>query len=405
MSKKTICYALALSALFLSGCGNSAADSGSAGFEMKSLAEIRAEKESISALDDKFANLDLSETFIYVPAVDKIDGFSVVYDVSVDDKEKYLLDTAEWMTGEAPDENNIIYRNFDFEDIPYSECKDDPEKDKKYYFVYYKTDKTDVGINIGGSYIYAANKAVDEFPSRIESTPRFIDQNQDSPSKEFDMLAGENAAELVEVQDGEISVSEAARRMQTIFESTSMYNSELKLLPNKGRLYKVGDKYGINVIYSYEYNGVLLDYHYYGKDIETDKWAYERSGADFDASMVWKGQLDQLYGGDLVNIEPSGESCDEFISMEEFLSAASEKLTGNSKFTLDTVELLNGLNRVYPEEFYTASDAEKPSIHWLREDSHPIWVAYISQSGIAETPQMCAVMDAVTGEFKVYKST
>lgn len=414
MLKKTICSIMAASALLLVGCNNSAdsiddnspnVSSGSA--EMKSLVEIRSETENVSALYEKFDNLDLSKTFFYVPEVDKIDGFSLLVDFTIQKKEKRLLDTAEWMANEPAEENNIIYRDFKSNDRPFAECKDDVDRGEKNYFVYYKNDKLHLGINIGGSYIFAANNEVDKFPSGIESTPHFIDQNQDTPTQEYYLLGGEKAEDVYELQDGEIKVSDAVDFMKSKLEKSPLNIDELNILPGKARIYKVGEKYGINTEFLYEYNGVLLDYHDYVRDLETDdkKYDAEKTGIYFDASMVWENQLDQLYGARFFTVKSTGESAEKFVSLEDFLSMISEKLTGNSKFTIDSVELLYGLDYVYPEEYYTTPDTEKFNIYALRIETHPMWVAYISRTGISDAPQMCLSMDAVTGKFEVHSST
>ena len=411
MLKKTICSVLAASALLLVGCDNSAdsvdgssANDNSDSTELKSLAEIRTETKNVSALDRKFDNLDLSETYFYVPEVDRIDDFSIYFDASIEEKEKWLLDAAEWMSDGPAEKSNVIYRDFKANDTPLAELNSDAAKDE-YFFVYYKDGKIDLGVNIGGSYIYAANSAVDEFPSKIESTPRFID-SQNEPIEEFFLLPGEKTDASFGVQDSEIAVSDAAAFMKSKIEGSALYNDALKIVPNRAKIYNVGEKNGINIVFSYEYNGVLLDYHNYIYDLETEDREYdaEKKGISFNASMVWKDQLDQLYGMRLFTIEPKTESADEFVSLEDFLSMVSEKLTGNTEFVIDSVELLYGIEFVYPEEFYTAPDTEKFNIPALGMEMHPMWAAYISHTGTQESPAMCVSMDAVSGKFEVHSS-
>ncbi|MDE6732954.1 MAG: hypothetical protein K2J77_08770, partial [Oscillospiraceae bacterium] len=72
MFKKIVCLALTAALLLLSGC----AKNEPSGLEMKTLAEIRAEKENIVEIAKKYDNLDLSKTYFYVPDVDKIENFS-----------------------------------------------------------------------------------------------------------------------------------------------------------------------------------------------------------------------------------------------------------------------------------------------------------------------------------------
>lgn len=410
MLKKTICSALAVSALLLVGCSNSYSDSVAGGisggkpygFEMKSLAEIRSETENVSTLAGKFNNLDLSETFIYVPDVDKIDGFSLVFDSSTEDKKKLLLDTAEWLMDETGDDDNLSYLPpHSVDEVPFAEYLSTSRRDEG-GFMYYRSDKLYMGINIGGNYTFAANNAADNFFDTTDRPPHWIDNQE--PVKNYDLFSEENMGTCLELQDGKMTVSEAVDFLRSDFENSPLNIDELKVMPYKAGIYKVGEKYGISVGFSYEYNGVLLDYHNYVNDVETGKYDFLKKHLNFDISMVWKNRTDQLYGTKICTVKSTGESCDEFISFEGFLSIISEKLTGNSKFTLDTVELLNGLAGVYPDEFYTAADEEKPSFHLLSITSHPTWVAYISNSGIAEAPTLCVVMDATTGEVNVYRS-
>lgn len=407
MLKKTICPILiTTSMLFAAGCGNEA-DNSAKRDDLKPLAEIRAETKKISELDERFENLDLSKTYFYVPEVDEISGFSLVYDISTSEREKLLLDTAEWFENEAADENNMIYRPVEGEDIPFSECKNDPDRGEN-YFLYYKNESVNLGINIGGNYIYAANNEVDKFPSRIESTPRPITGNQNSPTKEYKLLEGEGTDISVEVQDGEVKITDAVEFMKTKLENSPLNINELKLVPNCAGTYKVGEKFGINVVYSYEYNGVLLDYHTYAKDLldENKKYDPGKAHAYFDASMVWVNSLDQLYGAVICSVNPTEKIDKSFVPLEDFLAAASEKLTGRSSFTIDSVELVYGLDRIFPEEYYTASTPEeKFGINPLRLDARPMWVAYLSSTGIANAPQICVSMDAVTGELQMHSSS
>lgn len=406
MFRKTICFILITTSMLLTvGCNNEP-DISAQKNSLKSLAEIRLETNKISDLDEKFENLNLSKTYFYVPEVDEIPGFSIVYDISTLEREKLLLDTAEWFGNEAADENNMIYRPFDGDDIPFSECKNNPDRGNN-YFMYYKNESIDLGINIGGNYIYAANSEADKFPSRNEITPHFIDTNQDYPNEEYNLLAGEGTDISVEVQNGEEKIADAVEFMKTRLENSPLNINELKLIPNRARTYKVGDRLGINIVYSYEYNGVLLDYHTYGKDLidGDNKNDNRKANMKFDASMVWVNSFDQLYGVEICKVKPTEKSDKSFVSLESFLTSISEKLTGRSIFTIDSVELLYGLDRIFPEEYYTLSTPEETfGINPLRLDAHPMWVAYLSGTGISNAPQMCISADAVTGELQMHSS-
>lgn len=392
MFKKIICFALTCSALFLSGCSNTVSDSisetvsddPSKCFEMKSLPEIRLEAENIAALDGKFDNLDLSKTYFYVPDADKLGGISIDYDISIEDKEKLVLDTAEWLTDEAADENNMSFFSADQRHIPYAECKDDPKRDE-YVSVFYENDKMLLNLDLYGNSICFGNKAVDEFPSKMEGVPRWIFYSQDDLIEKYDLRVGENGK--VKLQDGETDVSEAMDFLRSHLESSPFHIDGLKLTPNKAKIYRVGEKYGINAIFMYEYNGVLLDHHSYSKNLETGKYDAAKAHIRMNTSMVWKDHVDPLYYTTLGMVKPADDCFDEFISLQDFLSMMSEKLTGNSVFTIDSIELLYGLER-----------------HTLSIATRPMWVAYISRTGISDAPQMCLTADAVTGEFDLYRS-
>lgn len=408
MLKKITCLILiATSTLMLVSCNN-AGDSHANNVKFSSLAEIRLESDEISKLDKKFENLDLSNTFFYVPDVDEIAGFSILYDISIDEKEKYLMDTAEWFGEGSADENNMIYRPLYGDDVLFSECKNDPNRGNN-YFLYYKNEQVDLGLNIGGNYIYAANRLVDKFPSRNESTPHFIDTNQDQPKEEYNLLMGETDDSIVtEVQDGEEKITDAVGFMKEELENSPLKITGLEFVPNRARIYNVGEKTGINIVYSYEYNSVLLDYHTYGKDLEseTKKSDEKKANMKLDTSMVWKNSLDQLYGADICKVKSTETTNKSFVSLESFLAMISEKLTGRSSFGIDSVELVYGLDRIFPEEYYAATTPEERfGIYPVRLDAHPMWVAYLSSTGIANAPQMCISTDAVTGELQMHSSS
>lgn len=408
MNKKIISFALVISMVFLTGCNNDgntgSSQKGSENSVMKSLSEIRSETENIADFDSRFDNLNLSNTRFYVPDVDKIEDFSIVFDASIDEKEKLLLDTAEWMMNEPADENDLIYYSYEYEYISYAECKDSPKRDEN-YGLFCRNDKLNSGINLGGSYIYIANNAVDELVSTSVNTPRFI--NGQEPIEEYDLLAGGSVEKSFELQDGEIKVSDAVDFLKSDFESSPLCIDGLNVFPRRAGVYTVGEKTGIHADFFFEYNGVMLDYHIYTKDLESDEYnnSLSRTGINFDSAMVWKNQTDQLYGVPVcAKLKPTGESFDEFVSLEHFLSMTSEKLTGKSEFSIDSVELLYGVNYIFPEGYSSLPFEEKVRAHMPGYKAHPIWVAYLSHTGIQESEQMCVTADAVTGELKLYAS-
>lgn len=406
MLKKTVCLTLTAALLLFSGCASSAGNKTSGGVEMKTLTEIRAEKENIQNIAKKHDNLNLSETYFYVPDVDKIENFSILLGAPIEDKEKLLLETADWVMACSSDENDILYFSYDSEYnrvyTPYSDCKNDPRRGD-YYGLFCRNDKLDVSINIPGNWLYTANNAVDDLVSTSRSTPRFID-NQD-PAEEYDHLAGDTADARVELQDGEMLVSDAVKILESNFENSPLNIDVLKLVPRKTGVYNVGEKFGVWTDFLQEYNGVLLDYHIYGNNLATGIDEEEKERIMIGMAMVWKNQTDQLYGAEIITeVKPSGDSFEEFVSLESFVSTMSEKLTGRSQFVIDTIELLYEVDRVFPDNYWDLSDEEKAMFPITGYSCHPMWVAYLSKSGISDAPQMCVTADAVTGEFNLYRS-
>ena len=145
-SKKYICLGLAF-LLLAAGCSE---ETNLSSYELISLEEIRTESLNLNDLDQKYENLDLSKTSVYIPDCDQMNDFSIFpVSVSPEEREAFLLETAKWFGGEEPNINNIIYRSYDGEDASYQEVKDDPDRGQQ-YFVYYKNDDLDLGINIPG---------------------------------------------------------------------------------------------------------------------------------------------------------------------------------------------------------------------------------------------------------------
>lgn len=398
MSSKSISYILS-AAFFLILTGCSSGSGTDAPKEKLTLEEIRSEAEKISEIVQKYENLDLSSTEFYIPKSDKMNGFSLLpIPLSPEEREANLLDTAEWFSGEKPDENNIIYRPYDGDDLYYSEIKDDPDRDEN-YFVYYKNDSIDIGINIPGNYIYSRKKAVAEIAGREGSY--FID-NQEYPKEEYNFLGGIPDADI-ELQDGVQTLKEIVENMTTVLSGKPFYKIEgLTLCPKDAMIYGVGEKLGVNISFLYEYRGIRLDYHNYGKNIETDKYEGIQTSLTCEASAVWKNGIDELYGAHMFFLSSDGESYDKFIGLDDFLGMMSEKLTGNSKFIIESAELMYGLRNIFPDEYYTAADEERFNIAPVELTAYPLWVGYIPNTGIASAPRMTVVVDAVTGEMNIY---
>lgn len=403
MFKKTVCLTLTAAMLLISGCAGSDEP---AGVKMKTLAEIRAEKENASELAKKYENLDISKAYFYVPDVDSIENISIVLDASIEEKEKVILETANLMMPGSSDENDIVYYFLDSEYNPryisYSDCKNDPQR-ADYLNLICMNNKLTLSMNIPGNWLSFGNSAVDDLVSTSKSTPRFI--NHQDPVEEYNLLTGDVPDVRVELQDSEILLSDAVEVLQSNFENSPLNVGELKLKPQKTGVYNVGERYGVCTWFVQEYNGVLLDYHHYGYNIETGEDEKEKRYLSFRMAMVWENQTDQLFGAKIITgVKPSGDSFEKFVSLESFLSTMSEKLTGRSRFSIDTVELLYEVDRIYPENYKELLDEGETIFPITSYSCHPMWVAYTSNSRIVDTPQMCVTMDAVTGEFNLYRS-
>ena len=404
MYKKIIC--IALSALLLGGCANSVSDSESQSSGMKTLSEIRSEAENISAIAAKFGNLDLSDTFFYIPDVDELGGFTVDHTAPVEEREKLLFDTAEWLTGNIPDDSELSYQAPSWSGggiIPYAQCKDDPKR-AEYFVLRYDTDQIDLGVELYGS-IYFLFKDYDNVPISDHGSFMWIQSGLDRIGT-FDLLAGENANASFELQGGEISVADAVGLMSSELEASPFYINGPKLLPRRANVFKLGERYAVNTVFYYEYKGVLLDHHFYSTDLETDEYDFIKYHMTESVSMARNDRIDQLYSSQLGVFKPTEDSFDKFISLEDFLVLMSEKLTGRgNKFKVDSVELLYGLDRIYTEGFESMTKDEKVAAPPLGMKSHPMWVAYIPQTGIHEAEQICVSADAITGELKLHSAS
>ena len=150
---------------------------------------------------------------------------------------------------------------------------------------------------------------------------------------------------------------------------------------------------------------MLLDHHFYSTDLETDEYDFIKYHMTESVSMARNNRIDQLYSSQLGTFRPTEDSFDNFISLEDFLIMMSEKLTGRgNKFKVDSVELLYGLDRIYTEGFDAMTKDEKIASPPLGMKSHPMWVAYIPQTGIHEAELICVSADAITGELKLHSA-
>ncbi|MBD5104315.1 MAG: hypothetical protein HDT47_05580 [Ruminococcaceae bacterium] len=150
MSKKFLCIGLSV-LLLTTGCTG---DNSTLSNRLISLDEIRAEAENMLELNQKYKNLSLFETEINIPTTEQIKNFSLFpVSLSPEERETFLLDTVRWFGGKERDINNIIYLPYDGDDLSYSQVRDDPDRGSN-YFVCYKDDDLNLGINIPRQYIY-----------------------------------------------------------------------------------------------------------------------------------------------------------------------------------------------------------------------------------------------------------
>ncbi len=403
--KKCACLTLACALLLLSGCAkNEPAGSDTA---MKTLAEIRAEKENISELAEKFGNLDLSDAEIYVPDVDALGGFTINVDLPVEEYREALYKAANAVVGQDPVEAEM--RSLHIESVefrPYTEIKDEFNT-ADYLDLQWKSPKIAMGVEFWGV-LYLMFLDFDNVP--ISKIGNYKDLISLDAIATYDLLSGEPAGDVYTLQGGEISVNDAVEQMCAQYRAMPFYISELDVVPSFARVCELGesgDRHAISAYCLYEYGGVRLDHHSYSIDLEfpidAEHYDYIRDDRTLRMSMARSTQIDQLSYAPIGKLAPTDESCGEFVSLESFLSAMSEKLTGNSKFKIDTVELLYGIDRVYPDGFDDLPQEKKSSTCPLGIKSRPLWVAYISHTGIQDAPTMCVWADALTGEMKLYR--
>lgn len=395
MLKKAICLTLAAALLLLAGCASNAPS----GSKMKTLAEIRDEKENVQKIAEKYNNLDLSNTRFYVPDVDKLGGFTVDLSASVEEKNQVLFDAVERIVGETPNDSELrCWNTPTFDWMPYSEAKNLPDK-SALRSLQYRSDKVTMTVEYWGCISY---DFIDYENVPITDMGNYDYLFYEPLIKKYDLLAGDPADDVYELQGGEISVKDAVGLMQSELEASPFCMIGPQLVPTRASVHKLGEKYAIDAVFYYKYNDVLLDHHDYAINLETDEHDYFKDKITVDIAMARNNQIDQLSFARLGEFKSTDESYDRFISLESFLSMMSEKLTGNSKFTIDSVELLYGVERIYPEGYEAMTMEEKSGIDPLGFKSRPIWVAYIPHSGIQQAEQMCVRADAITGELGLF---
>lgn len=397
MSKKFLCVGLSV-LLLTTGCTR---DNSTLSNRLISLKEIRTEAENMLELDQKYENLSLSETKINIPTTEQIKNFSLFpVPLSPEERETFLLDTVRWFGGEERDINNIIYLPYDGDDLSYSQVRDDPDRGSN-YFVCYKDDDLNLGINIPGQYIYGIRNETAKIAGK-EGT-WFID-NQEHAKGEYD-IRKEIPDTDISLRDGVQSLAEIVENMICVLSEKPFFQIDgLSLCPSKAAIYPVGENEGVNVRFCYEYEGVEIDYHTYGRNMETDKYEGIRAHLTFDASTVWKNGIDEFYGAHLYFLKTAEETHYKFIGLDDFLGMLSEKLTGNTEFVVESVELIYGLRNVYPDERDTASDEEKFNIPPSELKAYPMWVAYLPRTSFNSAPKALLTVDAITGEMNIYNT-
>lgn len=397
--KKIIAITAALLLISMAGC----AKNEPSGSEMKTLAEIRAEKENISELAEKFGNLDLSGTEIYVPDVDALGGFTINVDLPVEEYRETLYKAANAVVGQDPVEAEMrCYHPESFDFRPYTEIKDELNK-TDYLGIQWKSPKIGLGVEFWGA-LYLQFFDFDNAP--VSKIGNYEDLISHKAIATYYFQSGESADEVYTLQGGELSVNDAVEQMCAQYREMPFYIGELDVVPSFARVCELGDRHAISTYCLYEYNGVRLDHHTYGNDLElprdAEHYDFIRDSWTLTMSMARSTQIDQLSYAPIGKLAPTDESYGELVSLESFLSAMSEKLTGNSKFKIDTVELLYGIDRVYPDRFDDLPLEKKSVTCPLATKSRPLWVAYISSTGIQDAKHICVWADALTGEMKLY---
>ena len=384
--------ALAVISAIICGCSSEPKEKP---YSTAPLSEIREQAASLP----EFANLNLSETAIYIPAVDNVRRLSFLpEELSAAQREEKLLNAADLFSGDKAETSDIEYLTKTGETVSYSEISGDDKNGC--YFVKYKGNGCDLGINIGGNYLYA----------RKSEIPKIAEVDTDDYWIEFGLrretynLRKEIPDVNVELADGAESISDIVRNMLDTLQRDMPYfaSEQLTLKPNTAEIYKVGDKNGINIGFYYEYDGVPIDSYFRGSYMNlSDDGRNTRTSISCEASSVWVNSVDELYSARNYVIEPSSEVFGSFIDLNSALELVSEKLTAASVFKVEYIEFAYGLNRIMPDDFYKTPDAKVYEYEPVKIEAKPVWIVNIPAAGIAETPYLRIIVDAVSGEIEI----
>lgn len=384
--------ALAVISAIICGCSSEPKEKP---YSTAPLSEIREQAASLP----EFANLNLSETAIYIPAVDNVRRLSFLpEELSAAQREEKLLNAADLFSGDKAETSDIEYLTKTGETVSYSEISGDDKNGC--YFVKYKGNGCDLGINIGGNYLYA----------RKSEIPKIAEVDTDDYWIEFGLrretynLRKEIPDVNVELADGAESISDIVRNMLDTLQRDMPYfaSEQLTLKPNTAEIYKVGDKNGINIGFYYEYDGVPIDSYFRGSYMNlSDDGRNTRTSISCEASSVWVNSVDELYSARNYVIEPSSEVFGSFIDLDSALEIVSEKLTAASVFKVEYIEFAYGLNRIMPDDFYKTPDAKVYEYEPVKIEAKPVWIVNIPAAGIAETPYLRIIVDAVSGEIEI----
>ena len=369
--------ALAVISAIICGCSSEPKEKP---YSTAPLSEIREQAASLP----EFANLNLSETAIYIPAVDNVRRLSFLpEELSAAQREEKLLNAADLFSGDKAETSDIEYLTKTGETVSYSEISGDDKNGC--YFVKYKGNGCDLGINIGGNYLYA----------RKSEIPKIAEVDTDDYWIEFGLrretynLRKEIPDVNVELADGAESISDIVRNMLDTLQRDMPYfaSEQLTLKPNTAEIYKVGDKNGINIGFYYEYDGVPIDSYFRGSYMNlSDDGRNTRTSISCEASSVWVNSVDELYSARNYVIEPSSEVFGSFIDLNSALEIVSEKLTAASVFKVEYIEFAYGLNRIMPDDFYKTPDAKVYEYEPVKIEAKPVWIVNIPAAGIAEAP-------------------
>lgn len=101
------------------------------------------------------------------------------------------------------------------------------------------------------------------------------------------------------------------------------------------------------------------------------------------------------------NLKAGEKVFTEFISLEKAIENAAEKLTQSYKFRIESVEFCYGLTEIYEDKFYNTPGAKTFEYIPISVYASPVWIIDIPKTGIAETPKLRIIVDALTGETEV----